>query len=170
MRSNRFAGGRRAFTLIELLVVLAIIGILLSLVVVAVHAAMIAAKRKAAGVDIANIRTALSFYEHDFGMLPPSGAENLFRCLSAKTRDGPGAYMEFARDRIGGTGDERKFLDSWGKPYAYVRLAAFDSAGRLFHVYSPGPNGIDETDDAPPDGVLAEAELAGPKGDDVGSW
>jgi len=61
----------RAFTLVEILVVIAIIGILVSLVVVAVSGAMRQAKRGRIAMEMSQIAMALERYKAEFGEYPP---------------------------------------------------------------------------------------------------
>ena len=62
---------RRAFTLVEILVVIAIIGILVTLVTVAVAGAMRAGKRARIGVEMNQIAMALEHSKAEFGEYPP---------------------------------------------------------------------------------------------------
>ena len=62
---------RRAFTLVEILTVVVIIGILASLITVAVAGAMRAAKRGRAAVEMNTISMALEHYKAEIGEYPP---------------------------------------------------------------------------------------------------
>ncbi len=172
------------FTLIEVLVVIAIIGILMMLLVPAVGRAKDAARRGVAKQDIMNLRTALAQYELEQGAYPPdtvakgglyaSANANLVYCLSQRTIDGPGSYMEFKQEQVSIVGAVRYFQDCWGNDYRYIRLETPDTFGRLYYIYSMGPNGLDECDDnvkgGTPNGILTDAEISGDKGDDLYSW
>ena len=68
---------RRGFTLVELLTVMVIIGILVSLITVAVIAARARATAARVGVDIAGLEQALNSYRDKFGEYPPDCAELL---------------------------------------------------------------------------------------------
>ena len=62
---------KRAFTLVEILTVTVIIGILVTLVAVAVAAAMQAAKRGRIAMEMSQIAMALERYKAEFGEYPP---------------------------------------------------------------------------------------------------
>ncbi len=63
----------RGFTLIELLVVVAIIGLLMSMVTIALSSARGKARDARRKEDIAEIRKALELYLHDNGIYPRNG-------------------------------------------------------------------------------------------------
>jgi prepilin-type N-terminal cleavage/methylation domain-containing protein len=67
---------RSAFTLTELLVVIAIIGVLASLTVTAVIAALNAAKRGRIVLEIKQLATAAENTRSDLGIYPPNGMHN----------------------------------------------------------------------------------------------
>ena len=62
---------KRAFTLVEILVVIVIIGILVTLVAVAVSGAMRQAKRGRIAIEMSQIAMALERYKAEFGEYPP---------------------------------------------------------------------------------------------------
>ena len=64
---------KRSFTLIELLVVIAIIGLLSSVVLVALNEARIRARDAKRLMEISQIRTALELYYSDYNQYPASG-------------------------------------------------------------------------------------------------
>ncbi len=65
---------RRAFTLIELLVVITIIGILMSLLLVAISAARAASRRSECGTNLHQLGVAILNYVHvNHGKFPPAG-------------------------------------------------------------------------------------------------
>jgi prepilin-type N-terminal cleavage/methylation domain-containing protein len=67
---------RRAFTLTELLVVIAIIGVLASLTVTGVIAALNAAKRGRVLLEIKGLAAATENFKNDYGAFPPNGMHN----------------------------------------------------------------------------------------------
>ena len=66
---------KNAFTLVELLVVITIIGILSSLITVAVGGARRAAKRATITMELSQISNALELYKGEFGEYPPDLAD-----------------------------------------------------------------------------------------------
>lgn len=64
---------RRAFTLIELMVAIVIIAILLGLLIPAIGAVRLSAQKAAVRTDISNFEAAITAFNQDFGMDPPSG-------------------------------------------------------------------------------------------------
>jgi prepilin-type N-terminal cleavage/methylation domain-containing protein len=68
---------QRGFTLVELLVVIVIIGILASLITVAVSAALTAAKRTRILAEINQLATAVENYKIEHGSYPPSTSAQL---------------------------------------------------------------------------------------------
>lgn len=66
---------RKGFTLIELLVVMMIIGVLASMLLVGISAAKKAAVRSKTQAEIHNIMIALTTYNNDRGVYPPSGVD-----------------------------------------------------------------------------------------------
>lgn len=67
---------RQAFTLVELLVVITIIGILISLLIVGVSAAVRTAKEARIGVEIGNMATAMKGYQAKALSFPPDFSGN----------------------------------------------------------------------------------------------
>ncbi|MBS3764193.1 MAG: type II secretion system protein, partial [Planctomycetes bacterium] len=62
----------RAFTLVEMLVVIAVIGILAAMLMPAIHAARVAAKKGATKTEIRGLETAFVAYERDWNAYPPN--------------------------------------------------------------------------------------------------
>ena len=140
---------KTAFTLIELLAVIAIMGILAGLLMPALSKAREKAKVGKCIATIASLQTALSMYQVDYGVYPPSsktgtqrngnsrhadfdGAtagepNNLVNALTATTLGGP--YMEFkGKDLDETTSTLPVLLDPWGQAYIYVCRKALDGS------------------------------------------
>jgi len=64
---------RRAFTLIELMVAIVIIAILLGLLIPAIGAVRLSAQKASVRTEISNFEAAITAFNQDFGMDPPSG-------------------------------------------------------------------------------------------------
>jgi prepilin-type N-terminal cleavage/methylation domain-containing protein/prepilin-type processing-associated H-X9-DG protein len=75
---------RRAFTLVELLVVITIIGILMSLLLPAVHSARESARRAQCANNIRNLGLALNSYHTAFKIFPPSSVWRVDNRLSVQ--------------------------------------------------------------------------------------
>jgi len=67
---------QKGFTLIELLVVIAIIGLLASVVLVALNSARVKARDTKRKADLSQIVKALEFYYNDYGVYPPFRASS----------------------------------------------------------------------------------------------
>lgn len=74
---------RSGFTLIELLVVIAVIGLLASVVLVALNATRIKARDTKRKADIKQLQTALEFYYDDNNEYPAVGVVNIGYDISA---------------------------------------------------------------------------------------
>ena len=145
---------RRGFTLVELLIVIAILGILISLVTAGAQSARRRGAVTKAKSMIASLETAISMYESDLGVYPPTGNEALVSGLQEDPGDvhWSGPYMEFKQDDLQGG----ELIDPWGNPYVYTSVngGAPQHRERSFDVYSYGPNGQDD----------------GGTGDDIYNW
>jgi len=74
MRKNSYAG----FTLVELLVVVAIIGVLVALLLLAIQAAREAARRMQCVNKLKQVTLALHSYEDAHGVFPPDACGDFF--------------------------------------------------------------------------------------------
>ena len=79
----------RGFTLIELLVVLAVIGLLVSLVLVSLTGVRSKARDGKRASEIDTLRTALEFYYNEHNRYPDSGSEDLISLEADAEADGP---------------------------------------------------------------------------------
>lgn len=145
--SSRRSGG---FTLIELLAVLGIIALIGTLGVVLITNTRKSAQIKHAEALVNETRTAVEYY-YNAMMRYPEDDEGL-AALYTRPDD-----EEEAKKWSGGGGpwlkDGKVPKDAWGNELKYVKVeAADDAVGRKFHVYSFGPNKIDDNgsdDDIP---------------------
>ena len=114
---------RAAFTLVELMVVVVIIGVLATVVTVAVNDYLVKGKRSAARAEIAQISTALNLYYTEFDRYPET--DEGLALLTAKSPTHPNGILQ---------GD---LLDPWGHPYVYV----YPGTHGAFDIVSFGADG-----------------------------
>ena len=159
---------RRGFTLIEIMAVVLIIGLLSSIVGLAIFQQVDKSRVTAARAQLANLEGVLELYRMDNARFPtseqglqaliaPPGGEN----ETVATRwDGP--YLEF--------GELPK--DPWGNEYQYA-FPPLSGRGEYPDVWSFGPDGEDNTDDdicswvTSKEGEEGEGELGGARDSDV---
>jgi len=120
---------RRPFTLIELLVVVAIIAILAGLLLPAVAGARNRAKIVKAKTAMNSLRTAISMYESDYGVLPVGSAALDWIVLN------DAKYGELIDILQGGNPRQKRYLDiipdqgpgSYNDPWGFRFMVALDS-------------------------------------------
>ncbi|MBM3253702.1 MAG: prepilin-type N-terminal cleavage/methylation domain-containing protein [Candidatus Omnitrophica bacterium] len=141
---------RAGFTLIELIVVMAIIIILAGAVSGTSQIARKKALTSKTKAAISSLETALSMYETDCGVFPPSGNSNMVsELIGPSTQTGwNGPYMTFKSSELSGGA----FIDPWGSPYVYTNPGAHNTSS--VDIYSLGPNKTDESG----------------TGDDINNW
>ncbi|MBI5779830.1 MAG: prepilin-type N-terminal cleavage/methylation domain-containing protein [Planctomycetes bacterium] len=116
------------FTLIEILVVMSIILVLAVMIVPGLAGSRYMAKKAAARTEIANLETALSMYEADFGAYPEDDDDSskpLVEALGGKTEEGKPpkkTYYPFKKSRIN-EGDG-KYYSEFKKPFCYRENAS----------------------------------------------
>ncbi|MEZ0314779.1 MAG: type II secretion system major pseudopilin GspG [Myxococcota bacterium] len=120
----------RGMTLVEIMVVVVIIGLVTSVVGVAVFGQLTKAQQKTAATQMAQIANALDMYKLSYRQYP-STAEGL-QALAAP-KDGGSAVMATVPQ------------DPWGKDYVYIYPGQNNSRG--FDLYSYGPDGAQGNDD-----------------------
>lgn len=127
---------RRGFTLIEVLLVLAILGVIMSLVVPRLLGRQKHANEDATYISIYGVEQALKLYSMDHGGAYPSTSEGLNALLQPGRSDDRrwrGPYVE------------KIPRDAWGNPIAYEYPGRRNQDGA--DLYSPGPDGVEGTDD-----------------------
>jgi general secretion pathway protein G len=120
----------RGMTLVEIMVVVVIIGLVTSVVGVAVFGQLSKAQVKTAQTHMAQIANALDMYKLSYRQYP-STAEGL-QALAAP-KDGGSAVMPTVPQ------------DPWGKDYVYIYPGQTNPRG--FDLYSYGPDGVQGNDD-----------------------
>ncbi|MBC7794981.1 MAG: type II secretion system major pseudopilin GspG [Clostridia bacterium] len=115
----------RGMTLVEIMVVVVIIGLVTSVVGVAVFNSLTKAQAVTARTQIQQISNALDMYKLSYRQYP-STAEGLQMLVSPK--DGAGSVMPTVPE------------DPWGKQYVYIYPGQNNARG--FDLYSYGPDGV----------------------------
>jgi len=117
-------------TLLEIMVVMVILGMIVSLVGVAVLDQLDEAKKRDAKIQIQNFSSALDLYKLDFGQYP-STSEGLQILASPGNNKNP--YMKSIPK------------DPWQKDYVYISPGSHESSA--FDIESYGPDGADGGND-----------------------
>jgi general secretion pathway protein G len=131
---KKTGGDTAGFTLIELMVVVAIIAILASIVAPRMVQRAEKAKRAAAQVQIANLKTALFNFRIDTGDFPTTeqGLKALIRRPTGYDRKyQEGGYLD----------SDAVPLDPWGNKYIYISPGIHDPSG--YDLESYGKDGED---------------------------
>lgn len=144
LRERRAAG----FTLIEIMAVVVIIGLLISIVGVAVSGQMDRARMSTTRGQIDSLEQALGLYRLDNGRFPTTD-QGLQALVSAPTAGPPARNFNPA----GYLDKKRLPTDAWGVPFQYQQPGSFNPDG--FDLWSLGA-------DSAPGGEGANA--------DVGNW
>ncbi len=123
----------RAFSLVELMVVIVILGLLASIVTVAVNDYLVAGKQTVAKSEIAQISNALQLFYTEQNRYPTS--DEGLAALKEKTKLHPNGILQ---------GD---LNDPWGHEYVYV----YPGLNGVFDILSYGANGQEGGDGADTD-------------------
>ena len=192
----RRAGSRQGFTMIELMIVIAIIGILVGMLMVALAKAKDSATRAKAKVQVKQLEKAFVAYHDEYGKWPMgmtsydsdpkesnlTGIELEEKCalmLAGKATDVNGViynaqeipFLPHVEIKMSND-SKRGYLDPWG--YCYKYMMDFNDDGELYIQFSNASGSGDKsiTLDGPEVGVWSR----GPDGtdalggDDVTSW
>ncbi len=149
----------RAFTLIELLVVIAIIAVLIGLLFPAVQGAMESARRAKAKNDVVMLAMAVKAYQTEYGRLPTkkvsrsdieeasdgwfqNNNDQIMRVLMGENfQDLNPRKIVFFEGRPAkgtppkdGVGEDMKFYDPWGTPYALKMDTSYNNSLEYYGV------------------------------------
>ena len=124
--------GQRGMTLLEIMIVIAILGMLASVLIVAVMNQLDRAKIKTTQIKIKSIESALHQYKVNYGSYP-SQAEGMRVLINP-----PDGGKPFLKDKTAPK-------DEFGNEFIYLRPAR--QGGGEFEIVSKGPDGQEGTDD-----------------------
>lgn len=130
--AHRVRAGEKGMTLLEIMIVIAILGMIASVLVVAVVNRLDAAKIKTTKLKINNVKSALEQYKVDFGDYPSQG-EGLRALISPPEGNPP--YLK----------DKTPPKDDFGNELMYFSPARHGSGP--FEIISKGPDGQEGTED-----------------------
>jgi prepilin-type N-terminal cleavage/methylation domain-containing protein len=155
--------GSRGFTLIELLTVIAIIGILASLLIVGVNAALRKSRQTKAAAEVRQVASAWEWYYREYNVWPSgvggteggapdniSNGSNILAGANAPAGVNPRGivFMEFESGRGG--------MDPWKREYRFMLDQDYNGAvvmmggnriARPAIAWSAGEDGVDYTAD-----------------------
>ena len=133
--------GFTAFTLIELLVVITIIGILAGLLLVGINSAQRMAKRAKCKAEIGHMMMALTEYNNEFGLYPPSSSN-----LSAPHNDSDDDGKISGGEELGSgrmpTDPSNPSIYQLQLRTVMVRLKADGGTRTVGPYYTPGANQV----------------------------
>jgi len=121
----------RGFTLFEMLAVIVILGIIAAIIAPRFLGGGEAARRKATGITLQTVKSAIELYQFETGKYPES-----FQDLLNKK------YIK-----------EKDTVDAWGEPFTYKRTPG---AAQKFELYSYGSS---EGPDTPPEQRISVWDL-----------
>ena len=124
--------GQRGMTLLEIMIVIAILGMLASVLVVAVMDQLDRAKVNTTQIQIKSIESALHQFKVAYGNYPTQ-SEGMRSLVNPP--DGGKPFLK----------DKNTPKDAWGAEYMYFNPAR--KGGGQFEVVSKGPDGQEGTDD-----------------------
>ena len=124
--------GQRGMTLLEIMIVIAILGMLASVIVVAVMNNLDRAKESTTKIQIKNIEQALQQYNVAYGNYPTQ-SEGLRALVNPP--DGGKPFLK----------DKEVPKDAWNNEYLYFNPGR--NNGGPFEVVSKGPDGSEGTED-----------------------
>ena len=130
--ARRVRAGEKGMTLLEIMIVIAILGMIASVLVVAVVNRLDAAKIKTTKLKINNVKSALEQYKVDFGDYPSQG-EGLRALISPPEGNPP--YLK----------DKTVPKDDFGNELMYFNPSRH--GGGPFEIMSKGPDGSEGTED-----------------------
>jgi len=125
---------KRAFTLIEVLVVLIILGLLAALIVPKLTGRVDEARIETTKLQLKSIKSALEQFKLDNGFYPTTQQGLKALVEKPSTPPEPKHWKQYL---------EKLPKDAWGNDFIYISPAG----ERPYELKSPGPDGIEGTED-----------------------